>query len=1819
MPQTNNIASPIKGMVHDLHILNIGEDSYTFALNAMSEDFSSGNGYFLQNEPSNHCSVKFPPEYEVVGFREIPEQNRTIYLLTNPRTGNSQFGEVRNCVYEDSTDKIKNTSCKDCSSYVGEEQIPLEKKIKTCYCSYSLIVECPCLGLNVNYPVDIEYKITNCGINIYFTDDINERRFVYFDYLNNDPSNELVLQDRFKVQLSVEEPCDTPVYDTILDCEKIKFHPTYNRPCIDFIDFVNGGNLKEGTYQVLIAYADAYGNPISQYFPSTQTIPLFKDQIKFETNNETAKAIKFQIQNLKTNSVFKYYNIVIAQTIEQFTEFIFVGTFNTTQTSYVYTGFEKAIKRLNSMDVFFKRPYYKTARGITKANNYLFFTGVKEYPLLNLQPVANKIKLQWETIAIKESDYFNPKNTFKHRTFLRDEVYALGIVFEFDNGRETCAFHIPGRKSTEEDLEALSFPNEDILTGLTCDDVLDCLDGLTITAMYREDKNTVVNGYTHPCNLQGTHNCNRATFNVFANNENIGIVNLNNGGVSLGCGYPDLFPDDYGGDRTSTLTLTQEQIQTIAYTSVNGGITIKLTCANITPCSCHEDTQWVQITNSSGTVLYNGCMVAGTEYTFYPCSKEVKKWEIYNTATVLGGEYDYSEICDDNKCWEYGDFAYWESTEMYPKVPEIWGDLCGQPIRHHKFPDCSISHIHDRQDIDNITNKYASNNYIFPIGIKVDHDSVRNAIMDAVDEGILSMSDALSIVSYRIVRGNRVGNKSIDAKGLIFNMFEYEKFGETYYFPNYAYNDLSSDDFLDNVELSTLDRFTFHSPDTHFVNASLGNILKVETEEYGKSEGYFTHSECQPKFRFINRFGHTLAFGLGLAAAISATGEKQCRVITYKSDYNTDVNNFPTPDISGGSYANVLASGSGTIDTHISTSVTRSDYSETETHNNQDGTNKGNNPITGQPINIADYETEQITYCKGQSFQIFGNPVDNIQDPVLKAAMVGLTMGISNIVQRTFLGLMEMDKILTTIRMLIPKKNYSAQYNSVGKYNAYKTHVENNINRRIDKSSYLAPTIQTIDEPSLSPDTIFDTIKVNNWNRESSVYLKLARPLSNPTINDNSKVSMRNAGISVDDLGELFYRDISSYYVSIKRNVLNQYGQLCNIEYLETNGCSFYLNQEYDACQLKVFGGDTFINRFGLKRKMPFFLQNYCKLPDEITDIQYSTLANAGSPKYYFNTPTGVLESFTNIFDLANPINIVDFIINDNDRVYDVFKNHLFHQDGLVTLFNYGIPYFLVESDINLSYRHGQNNEDKDFYPHNRDLKAWLEEETVPISIDNYYFYNRTYSKQNKESAICTSCIIDPKDLICQTTNYNRLIYSEPSTSENNDDNWLIFKANNYYDFPLTLGKLITADGIENDKVLVRLEKGTQIFSAYNTIQATGENIQVGTGGMFKTRPQDIALTDLGYAGTQHKDILHTEYGHVWADAERGQVFNLQTGGQGGMDEISKTGMKSWFKENLPFNIKKDFPLYNIDNNLNGVGLHYCFDKRFNRLLITKLDYKCLDNRIAYDGDEHEFYYIDGESRIVVNLWNPKYFCNKSWTISYNFYQKSWTSYHSYHPLYYVEHIAGFDSATTKLSIENERLVKTTSQYTHNISNKSYQVFYDKLEPFIIEFQSKPSMANSVLNSVEYYLDVIRYHNEFDAFYNRTKTFNKAIIYNERQTSGLLRLKVHNPENLYESISYPKRVDDGYEVLVTNSENMWRFNDFWDVSQSQLNNVPLFTYDCNNVIKSLNKKALHYDKADIYKSPLRQRMCRIRLINDDSSNYHFIFSFGQINQKQSFR
>ena len=155
--------------------------------------------------------------------------------------------------------------------------------------------------------------------------------------------------------------------------------------------------------------------------------------------------------------------------------------------------------------------------------------------------------------------------------------------------------------------------------------------------------------------------------------------------------------------------------------------------------------------------------------------------------------------------YQSGEFAYWESTELYPCNVDVWGDLAGQPIRHHKFPDVLVSPVFETTSAD-FAAPVMQNRATFPIGVKIDVQQVAFLIQTS------SLTDAekASIVGFKIVRGNRSANKSIIAKGILRNVGKYNREGTNYYYPNYPYNDLDKDPFLlekSNAYMSQCDTF----------------------------------------------------------------------------------------------------------------------------------------------------------------------------------------------------------------------------------------------------------------------------------------------------------------------------------------------------------------------------------------------------------------------------------------------------------------------------------------------------------------------------------------------------------------------------------------------------------------------------------------------------------------------------------------------------------------------------------------------------------------------------------------------------------------------------------------------------------------------------------------------------------------------------------------------------------------------------------------------------------------------------------------------------
>lgn len=301
-------------------------------------------------------------------------------------------------------------------------------------------------------------------------------------------------------------------------------------------------------------------------------------------------------------------------------------------------------------------------------------------------------------------------------------------------------------------------------------------------------------------------------------------------------------------------------------------------------------------------------------------------WVVYNTAQVTS--LATVVLPDGGVQIAEGYMGYWESTELYPDdKPQVWNagisttpypgtssnqyDLCGNPIRHHRFPE---NFIFGGGDVCNYTN--AAGDKIRIMGVKFEN------IQAPVDN---SGNPIPGIVGYEILRGSRNGNKTVLSKGIINNLRLYNIEGGVTNrqgaFPNYPYNDLRPDKFLSTTETVagvcspfggggnpetgynpssgySQTMFTFHSPDTNFTQPYLASKeLKVYGEVNGDVTGKFEVSEKHPKEKLITNttFLISAIAGVGISS-LAANGQKQTHFAPPKRPgYSKD----PDPVVAG--------------------------------------------------------------------------------------------------------------------------------------------------------------------------------------------------------------------------------------------------------------------------------------------------------------------------------------------------------------------------------------------------------------------------------------------------------------------------------------------------------------------------------------------------------------------------------------------------------------------------------------------------------------------------------------------------------------------------------------------------------------------------------------------------------------------------------------------------------------------------------------------------------------------------------------------------------
>lgn len=1155
-----------------------------------------------------------------------------------------------------------------------------------------------------------------------------------------------------------------------------------------------------------------------------------------------------------------------------------------------------------------------------------------------------------------------------------------------------------------------------------------------------------------------------------------------------------------------------------------------------------------------------------------------------------------------------GDFGYYESLKEYPDNKELYdssylnikkdlipesikdkfedyyvspelnvGDTYNldydqtnfrcKPIRHYRFPSNALVPFMNTR----VTNTSEETD-IYPLGVFIDNEVIESFLQIAVENNLISQQFKDDIVGYDILRGDRTLDKSVIARGLLFDVYEYKEGNKKALYSNYPYNDLG-DDILNMTDVNRYsaiqhpfngnsnNRFTFHSPDLHFNPPTvLPSELNFDGYVFGKSKGVFSEVINHPKWVILGDRAYSVANTL-------ATAECVVEAIIAAAEASSRANVWFVAGVS-----------------------------------------------SGASLGIPSFAA---------------------------AALIAGTLAVGSVM---FKYARYRNQWLETIKNFGTPKNFTSYYTSVGHYNYFLPHEDDsskgNFIRGLAFSKLMRQGNHNVIEKFGNQGSSYSQFMFNNTDREFTYFLSFGngfnikyedfyKTFDNNRV-DNTTSSKTHMSIATSCGGDKYQgvsneiiRNIASPYVTLKTYIPSQYGSLNSIRWINTNYCGKLYDLElneannsatktvYDNnCDI-IFGGDSFISRFSVKRKFPFFYINAMNESDMLP-FNYAAYRNVGYPKFYVDY--GVDDSLS-LGSISMPSMINDYKF---DCLYG--KNTFYvRPPSKFYLFYYGIPNFLVESEINCNFRYAGRQLFQEFYPQTGNYVDWTQESKVSIKTPEVFNYNNVYSSRAVLSGtgLNRTLPIDFNKQYWDRANNleNVVIYSEPDVSEIQTlDPWAVYKMNNKHQFATANGKLIDIRGIESEQILVRFENTFEIHNAVDQLKdrLNANTVYSGGGTLFSSRPVSYNNTDLGYGGTQHKALLSTEFGHFWADAMRGQVFMVDPNGRN-LKEITK-GKRNWFKEHLPFKIIKtveNMTHMDTDNNFKGLGLIFGYDSRFKRIFLTKRDYIAKVEGVFYkDGN----FYIkqegqDGEQvDLEVDLRDSEYFEDVSFTMAYSPYTESWISYYSFKPDYYISFNNYFQTG-----LNFSRNKKEEGLWSHLLTNKSYQVFYGKKYPWTIEVPFKNNMVNKVLESVSYWLDSRRYHNDYDFAEKRNEGFNKAWIYNNSNNSGRLDLITEEKNNLFQKTMYPKFTGLSNEILATENDKRWSFNYFFNEVRNELNNNPIWLWDKNSIEKFINIDTLNYRK--VFKERLRGEWFNVVLSQDKETRFKYIFKW--INTKEN--
>ena len=1649
-------------------------------------------------------------------------------------------------------------------------------------CIYLPIVQDACLGFDKRYLISgAQREAEDCSWQVYWADGLNPDRYINIgdpqtwltaenytwlgtqanmNFYSDGQGNQVLWPGvAWKQDCSIVNDCEFCTDLPELDCDKLRLARLMETPCLKLKLGTTGGDLRNGTYFVMMAYT-IKGQKVTDYFSQSNNQFIF-------TENDLEGSLDIEVEADSEN--FDEFVLVVVQNVNQGTIAKQIGFYSTKTKFITLDQIRESNLTVPIENLPIQTPVFETSDQMAELNNYLIKIGPRTKFDFNYQPLANLIKAKWISTEYPGDYYVKGGNK---TGYLRDEVYAFFIRWVYDTGDKSSSYHIPGRPYRDFDV-----PNGSTLSEIATA-TLDQNDIYGDEKIY-EVYNTASIDAAHPL-LNTT---------------------TDDGGTIIGVGdmgywqssekYPDRLPEIWNSS-SQCWTGQEAQISTKWDLCGKNIRHHKFPENFINNNSTDAVSHFRSIDNTdAGTEYFIRIMGVAFENITLPKDNEGNDIEGIVGYEILRGSREGSQtiiakgIVNNFRDFEIRGSVKKGRTGLYANYPfntiKPFGNsnsgICADNgfndpyIANYKGDQGGFLNIRDQEIPSDILSFHSPDTmfrspflatqelklYGYLQGnssqqfIEPDQHPKFKLLSDlalipiflaGITEGLISFigkrtvtqpgfgSTSTTAVAQAIDPLQAAAVQTLTAPGVgplnVWNSF----------IDNYGPIANIGDAIAGYPALENAWRAYEEALQAAFSASSGGIEAAYRVNSFELPDWYFLPAP----FKVLGGFNQFLFY-------FQEGAELAIRIIRLAMPFNQ----YALQSIAHGYYSRMNKRNDAQVNR----------FAVPESFYLRDNVQE----ISKYQTNTGDFKSYLINNLKRSDCVVVRTKTGPEYDVAFPE---GVNIGPD---------LLDIDKSLVTIGTLnsepipasfpegeIPgfgenKKDVAFSLPIASYYTALKSRLRNQYGQ-------LDGITQVVISPCEQQLAKTNTITTGPYQCSTGELISITK-LNSPA----------------------FYN--GDTYIN---------------RYTEKNTMFFFNNWLYNQ-------PDGFEFNYLINKMIPFprFWVN-SKEYDlvELAPNDFADIINNNTP----GVGTGFLP--TDFYNLDNEN--YNYCFDDPGNYPGLFRA----KRSYFYLSNSAVRDFFVESEVLIDARQqGDTLGSKHYDPYKyTQIEDLFNMDPAVITAGNTYLYDYSLSvsklfNQYFSAGNLQNRNYDPEVAeLCYTYLPDRILYSLPQQVQSFKDSWFVFLADNYKEFESQVSgaKPVGKTGLlltfKNASPL--LFQGVDQREDYLGVKAT-----VGDGGLFAATPQNVTMADktYEYGSSQNRlSVISTPAGIYYISQEQGKIFSY---GQA-LNEISASGMKWWFNNFLPYRLTEDFPEYPyLDNPVSGIGCQSAYDSSSSILYFSKRDYKLKEEfkgKVLYvplitegkNKGKGDYFTVRQYPGIKLNLGDPLIFEDASWTCSYDPKYKIWVSFHDWNP---------------DLFISTNRTFHTTKKNTvwrHNDLCNSYCNFYGEDKIFEVEIPFTTGQTVNTVRSMEYILETYKRSdsNCIDAFHVLDFNFDEAVVYNTEQVSGYLNLNLFPKNNIVLAQQYPKLNDNlsSFDVLFAKEEQKYRLNQFWDITKNRgefpdgagypptgplvpgttelLGNYEqenIWITEANGYIRTLNPANLDYNKSELQRKKFR--------------------------------